>query len=77
MPKRYFENPFSDLAPGQEVEIKRELWETRIRELVESIKRSDGSPDTPDKYDGGLYVGRAGEHHDIMRQNKITKQLTP
>jgi len=60
MPKRYFENPFSDLAPGQEVEIKRELWETRIRELVESIKRSDGSPDTPDKYDGGLYVGRAG-----------------
>ena len=30
------------------------------RELVESIKRSEASPETPDKYDGGLYVGRAG-----------------
>lgn len=60
MPKRYFENPFPDLPSGQEPEIKKELWETRIRELVESIKRSDGSPETPDKYDGGLYVGRAG-----------------
>ena len=56
--------------------MKRELWETRlryffndgkekgiyrrIRELVESVKRSEQSPETPDKYDGGLYVGRAG-----------------
>ena len=31
-----------------------------IRELVESVKRSEQSPETPDKYDGGLYVGRAG-----------------
>ena len=30
-PYRVFQNPFSDLALGQEVEIKRELWETRIR----------------------------------------------
>ena len=27
---------------------------------MESIKRSEASPETPDKYDGGLYVGRAG-----------------
>ena len=67
------QNPFSDLAAGQELEVKRELWETRlrfggkiedwwcrIRELVESVKRSEQSPETPDKYDGGLYVGRAG-----------------
>ena len=27
---------------------------------MESVKRSEQSPETPDKYDGGLYVGRAG-----------------
>ena len=28
---RLFQNPFPDLPSGQEPEIKKELWETRIR----------------------------------------------
>ena len=39
MPLRYFENPYDDLVPGQEIEIDHKLWRSRIKEIVENILR--------------------------------------
>ena len=41
MPLRYFDNPYDDLRPGQEIEIDYRLWKTRIKEIVENILRKE------------------------------------
>eukprot|EP00092_Neocalanus_flemingeri_P068272 GFUD01083399.1.p1 GENE.GFUD01083399.1~~GFUD01083399.1.p1 ORF type:complete len:317 (+),score=51.26 GFUD01083399.1:57-1007(+) len=58
MPKRYFENPFSDLTHGQEIHIDHALWKTRIKELIEAIIKNEKSSSR--RVDGGLYVGMSG-----------------
>jgi len=60
MPKRFFENTFPELGAAQEVKVDKDLWEARIRELLESVRRSEAGEKTPSKYDGGIYVGSAG-----------------
>ena len=43
MPLRYFENQYTDLSQGQDIEIDYRLWKTRIREIVENILRQEAS----------------------------------
>ena len=43
MPLRYFENQYTDLSQGQDIEIDYRLWKTRIREIVENILRKEAS----------------------------------
>jgi len=58
MPKRYFENPYSDLTSGQEIQIDHALWKSRIKELIEAIIKNEKSSSR--RLDGGLYVGISG-----------------
>ena len=58
MPKRYFENPYNDLAPGQDIEIEHKFWKKRIKELIKAILSEDNAGKR--RLDGGLYVGEAG-----------------
>ena len=58
MPKRYFENPFPDLGPGQEIQIDHQLWKKRIQDLISAIIANDSSPNR--RVDGGVYVGLSG-----------------
>ena len=37
MSLRYFDNPYSDLESGEEIEIDYRLWKARIKKIVESI----------------------------------------
>lgn len=58
MPKRYFDNPFQDLAPGQEIQVDHALWKTRIKDLISSIIMNENMSNR--RVDGGLYVGISG-----------------
>ena len=41
MPLRYFDNPYADFSPGQDIEIDYRLWKSRIKEIVENIIRKN------------------------------------
>jgi len=58
MSLRYFDNPYSDLAAGEEIEMDYRLWRSRIKKIVESILRRENF--TPSPTEGGLYIGVAG-----------------
>ena len=74
MSLRYFDNPYSDLEPGDEIEIDYRLWKARIKKIVESILcRENYNQSLKGQFknllelkcvenilDGGLYVGVAG-----------------
>ena len=59
MPKRYFENPLSDLTLGQEIQIDHTLWKTRIKKLIQAIITKEENSSNR-RVDGGLYVGISG-----------------
>ena len=75
MSLRYFDNPYSDLEPGEEIEIDYRLWKARIKKIVESILCRENYTQSLKGHflelkcksclkenivDGGLYIGVAG-----------------
>ena len=47
MSLRYFDNPYSDLAAGEEIEMDYRLWRSRIKKIVESILRRENFTPSP------------------------------
>ena len=47
MSLRYFDNPYSELAAGEEIEMDYRLWRSRIKKIVESILRRENFTPSP------------------------------
>ena len=58
MSSRHFDNTFSDLGSGDQIEIDYRLWRKRIKKMIESILRTEHY--TPAPREGGIYTGVAG-----------------
>ena len=41
MTLRFFDNPYPDLGPGDEIEMDYRIWRARIKKIVESILKME------------------------------------
>ncbi|KAM3725969.1 LanC-like protein [Dirofilaria immitis] len=66
--RRYFDNPYLDSSEVESDKVTKEILEKEVANLAEEIMKRRHNPDD---YDGGAYVGVAGDGYSVLYASRL------